>query len=128
MKNSVFDKEIMKRVQHYVVNQEGYKDPGLTLSKLTQELQINRSYLSKAINTVSGKRFTQWLNEYRIYEAIHIMSDEAYECESLEGIAFDIGYNNHTSFYRSFKKIMKISPSDFRNKMRERLPYKNNNL
>jgi AraC-like DNA-binding protein len=37
---------------------------------------------------------------------------------SLEGIAFEVGFNDRRSFYNAFKKQNGLSPSEFRNSLR----------
>lgn len=108
------ERGIMKQVFNFVVVEEGFKDPDLTLLSLAGKLNINRSYLSRAINSVTGKSFTVWLNEYRIKEAIKLLSNNSQPKLSMDGLAFEIGFNNRTTFYRAFKKITGISPSNFK--------------
>lgn len=107
------ESELMNRVFQYVVTEKNYRNPGLTLNMLTTELSVNRTYLSQAINRVTGKTFIEWLNEYRIKEAIRLLSTPESEHYSFEGIALDTGFNSRVSFYRAFKKITGLSPSAY---------------
>ncbi|MDF9828993.1 helix-turn-helix domain-containing protein [Parabacteroides sp. PF5-6] len=90
----------------------------LTLDTLALRLKVNRSYLSKAINQSIGKKFTDYVNEYRIREAIHRLNDPLLQSQSLEGLAAECGFNDRISFYRVFKKITGLSPSEYRKNMR----------
>lgn len=107
------ENELMNRVFNYVVEQKNYRNPLLTLNVLSTELSVNRTYLSRAINRVTGKTFVEWLNEYRIKEAIRLLSAKEADQYSFEGIAMDTGFNNRVSFYRVFKKITGLSPSAY---------------
>ncbi len=108
------EKYVMTLIIKYVVEEEGFRDTDLTLNYLSYKLAINRTYLSKAINKLTGKSFTNWLNEYRIKEAIKRLSDPSMDKLSMDALSYDIGFNNRTTFYRSFKKITGISPSNFK--------------
>ncbi|MFT4224367.1 helix-turn-helix domain-containing protein [Dysgonomonas sp.] len=46
---------------------------------------------------------------------IKLLSSEKPDIISIDAIALEVGFNNRTSFYQSFKKITGLSPSDFRN-------------
>lgn len=104
------DRVIMKKVVQYVIDEKHYKDPELSLTLLTKELSINRSYVSKAINSITGSTFSEWLNEYRIKEAIRILSASPTPTHSIDEILYEAGYISRSSFYRSFKKITGLSP------------------
>lgn len=109
------DRLVMKKVYEVVVKEKVYKDLDLSLDSLSKKMDVNRNYLSKAINRTTGKNFNTYINEYRVKEAINILSSEKSDVISIDAIAFEVGFNNRTSFYQSFKKITGLSPSDFRN-------------
>jgi AraC-like DNA-binding protein len=106
---------LMKQVYELVSKDKIFKNSDLTLDLMAKQMNINRNYLSKAINQITGKNFNTYINEYRVKEAIKILSDKKSDVLSIDAIAFDVGFNNRTSFYQSFKKITGLSPSDFRN-------------
>jgi AraC-like DNA-binding protein len=104
------DNEIVKQVHEWMLN-GAFKDSELTLDLLSKKMQINRNSLSRAVNTVTGKNFNMFVNEYRIKEALRIISknrniyvDELYE---------RVGFRSRTSFYRSFRQITGLSPRRF---------------
>ena len=119
------DVALMKQVHELVVKDKIYKDMELTLDALAKRMSVNRNYLSKAINKTTNKNFNTYINEYRVKEAIKILSSKKADLMSIDAIAFDAGFNNRTSFYQSFKKITGLSPSDFRdNKPTDKEPVK----
>lgn len=111
----VEDVKLMQQVYDLIKTEKIFKDLDLTLDSLSKQMNINRNYLSKAINKTTGKNFNSYINEYRIKEAIKIMSDEKSDLISLDAIALEVGFSNRTSFYQSFKKVTGLTPSDFRN-------------
>lgn len=110
----VEDVKLMQQVYDLIKKEKIFKDLDLTLDSLSKQMNINRNYLSKAINKITGKNFNSYINEYRIKEAIKIMSDEKSDLISLDAIALEVGFSNRTSFYQSFKKVTGLTPSDFR--------------
>lgn len=109
------DIALMKQVNELISKDKIFKNSDLTLDSMAKHMNINRNYLSKAINQTTGKNFNTYINEYRVKEAINILSNKKSDVISIDAIAFDVGFNNRTSFYQSFKKITGLSPSDFRN-------------
>ena len=108
------DKEIMATVEKHIAEGELYKRPDLTLDILATETGINRYHLSTVLNRCTGKNFSAYVNEYRIKEAIRILSAPDSAKLTIDAVAYDSGFNDRTSFYRSFKKITGLSPGDFR--------------
>lgn len=109
------DLALMEKVRILIEEDEIYKDLDLTLDMLAKNLNVNRNYLSKAINKITGKNFNTYINEYRVKEAIKILSDKRSDVISIDAIALEVGFNNRISFYQAFKKLTGLSPSEFRN-------------
>lgn len=108
------DKIIMETVEKTIAKKELYKRTDLSLDILAAETGINRYYISLAMNRCSGKNFNGYINEYRVKEAIRIMSDTLNKNLTVDAIAFDAGFNDRQSFHRVFKKKTGLSPGDFR--------------
>ena len=81
-------------------------------------MNVNRNYLSHAVNCCTGKSFTTYMNELRIKEAILLLSDSK-AIFTLEGIALETGFNDRKTFYTAFKKITGLSPSEFRDNLQK---------
>ena len=108
------DLAVMSRIFSVVVGQKLYTSPGFNLEILSEHLGINRKYLSKAINSATGKNFNTYINEYRIKEAIRLLSDPENKFLSVDDIGIRVGFSNRSSFYESFRKMTGISPSQFK--------------
>lgn len=108
------DIRVMQQIQDYVIVKKNYLDAELSLEKMSKELNINRTYLSSAINNVMGKNFNAYVNEYRISEAIRMFNDPACDDLPIDSIYLSSGFNNKRSFYIYFKKITGIPPGEYR--------------
>lgn len=109
------DLEIMRIIDKEILEKRLFQNPDISLDALASELSINKYNLSKIINQTTGKNFNTFINEYRIKEAIKLLSDQKHDHLSIDGIAEECGFANRVSFYRSFKKETGISPSNFKN-------------
>lgn len=107
-------------IQHYLAMLEEYmkmKKPylnnQLTLYQLALEINILPHHLSRLINEYHKQNFFDFINQYRVNEFIHRLSDPQFRNYSFIAIAFDCGFNSKTTFNRCFKKITGSTPSKF---------------
>ncbi|WP_295935947.1 helix-turn-helix domain-containing protein [uncultured Alistipes sp.] len=109
------DQILVERINRIMQEEKPYTDPGLTLTELATRLEVNRSYISAAVNKMTGKNVSNFINDYRVAEAVRIMSDPKTANYTIDHIAFLAGFSDRVSFYRVFKKTTGITPSSFRN-------------
>lgn len=92
-----------------------FLDSSLTLDVLADRLNLSRHHTSQLINEYFEMNFFEFVNNYRIDEAIQLLQDEKNDL-NINQIIYATGFNNRTSFYNAFKKKTGISPSSYRNK------------
>lgn len=78
---------------------------------LTTELGVSESYLMRIFKTHVGITMLDYLNRYRIYQAMSLLQsgDKHYE------IAHKVGFSDYKSFSYHFKKYLKMSPREYVN-------------
>ena len=91
-----------------------YTDPKLNRDKMAELLNTNRTYLSNIIKEKSGMSYLQFVNSYRINEAVRILSDHDKIDYPLKQIWSDLGFNSPTTFYKLFQQAVGITPSVYR--------------
>lgn len=93
---------------------EIYRDPDLSVRKLSARLLQPEYLISRAVNIHFGKRFPEVLNQYRIEHAVKLIRSGKHDHLSTEGIAYESGYKSLSAFYRSFKYLKGITPAKYR--------------
>lgn len=103
--------ELKSKLVLFEVNKD-FLHQNITIDGLAKDLGTNRDYLSKSVNELKGKNFSQYLNELRInYIVEELKSNEKLRKYTISAIAEDIGFNNSESFSNAFKKITGTLPS-----------------
>ncbi|WP_374108005.1 helix-turn-helix domain-containing protein [Tenacibaculum aquimarinum] len=80
-----------------------------------KKLNIRPQLLSQFLNNNLSKSFSQFINEYRIEEAKHLL--KTHPNLKIEIIAEKCGFNSNSTFYTAFKKVTSTTPAKYiRNK------------
>ncbi|WP_312397396.1 helix-turn-helix transcriptional regulator [Chryseobacterium sp.] len=114
-KTEILDQEIFNKIENFMEEKQLYKDPNFNISKLSAELNINSSYISKAIRQNNFPNFNNYLNTYRINYVKKLMKENDLEKITLMYIYTEAGFSNQSTFNRVFKQIEKITPSEYLN-------------
>lgn len=104
------------KLEQYMQKEKPYKQKVVHLNDVAKTLDIHPNYLSQAVNQLSGNKFFDYLNQYRIDEAKKMLKDPAYDKHNLMGIGFEAGFNSKSSFYAVFKKNTGMTPAQYRKK------------
>jgi len=84
----------------------------LSLQQVSQELEINPSYLSREFSKYfENLSFGDYIRKLRIEKATHLLEATSYP---LTEIAYLTGFSDQSHFNRIFKKQMGMTASDYR--------------
>ena len=106
--------ELYEKILNIVVIQKRYRDKDFSAKELAKELGTNTRYISAVINSRFNTNFSCLINEFRIKEALHRMTDKRYLDLTIEEIGTLVGFANRQSFYASFYRIMGETPNGYR--------------
>ena len=106
--------EIYERILNIIVIEKRYRDKDFAAKELAEEVNTNTRYISAVINSRFNTNFSCLVNEYRIKEAMHRMTDKRYADLTIEEIGTLVGFANRQSFYASFYRVMGETPNSYR--------------
>lgn len=111
---------ILVRIEQTMEKDKAFCDPNFSLSRLSEIVESNQTYVSQIINETYGKNFSDFLNDYRTREACERLLDtENYGNYTISGIAADVGYKAQSTFIRAFKKSTGLPPSVYQKMARQ---------
>ncbi len=100
-------------------NERLYTEPQLTREKTAERLGTNRTYLTRVIKEKTGMSYLQYINSYRINEALKILSDRDKVNYPLKQIWADLGFSSSSTFFKVFQQTVGMTPSIYRKQFLE---------
>ena len=99
--------------EHYIDEKKPFLYPELHINDLAGQLNMQPYRLSRILNSYYRTNFYDFIGSLRIEEfKKRIKSGEHLKYPILQ-VAYDCGFNSKSSFYRAFKNITGIKPSEY---------------
>ncbi|WNS46194.1 helix-turn-helix domain-containing protein [Paenibacillus sp. MMS20-IR301] len=83
----------------------------VTSNDMAEYLHLNASYFSRYFKKLSGSNFTDYVNQYKMNLAISML---ARPHETVENVAYTLGFSDRAYFSKVFKKYSGKNPSEFK--------------
>ena len=106
------DDLLMQRITQLMEEKQLFKNPDLKVSDIAFELNTNSRYVSDCIKRFKGCSFIQYVNGCRIEHAKQLM--RKLPEQKISSIYLDSGFTNDSSFFRIFKQITGMTPSEWK--------------
>lgn len=82
----------------------------LGIELISEELGVSASYLSRKFKEVTGQTFLDFLNRYRVRQAVRLLQTQRYRVSE---ISEAVGFTDYKHFCSVFKKYTMKSPTKF---------------
>ena len=105
---------LLAHVDEKIVEKELYKIPNLSLTQLAQEVALTPRELSSAINKVSKRNFSDFINAYRVREIARLLDSENAKNINLLDVLFQVGFNSKSACNAMVKREFACTPSEYR--------------
>jgi len=97
-------------VLHCIQYIEANCSENITLDEMARYSAVSKSSLCKLFPEITGCTFNQYLHKCRIEKACEYIK-QGYKITAIYGLC---GYNDFSTFYRNFKRIMGVSPQKYK--------------
>ncbi len=101
---------IVEKIRSKMVEEQLFKNPELTVSDLSEAIDVKSYLVTKAIAQIMDTKFTDYVNELRFQEVKSLLASPEHEKYTLLSLAFEAGFNSKASFNRTVKKLTGQSP------------------
>ncbi|UQZ84176.1 HTH-type transcriptional regulator YesS [Paenibacillus konkukensis] len=105
---------------HHLVNEirryieDNYANPDLSLNLISDQFNVNAKYSSQLFKEAYGMKFVDFLMNLRMEQAKRLLLQTELP---LQDISEKVGYTHSISFGRTFKKVVGVTPGDYRKYM-----------
>jgi AraC-like DNA-binding protein len=106
-KNRILDKI------HIQLEEKYYLNPSASLPDFAKKVNFSPNHVSQVINEKLGLTFLELINKNRIDEAKKMILDPELN-ETVEGIAYSVGFNSKSTFHSAFKRFTGQTPSEYK--------------
>lgn len=100
---------IIDKAKEYINNH--FFESNISLETIANYVNISPSYFSSIFSQETGETFIDYLTKIRIKKAMELLKTTTQKCSE---IGYSIGYNNPHYFSYLFKKIVGVTPKEFR--------------
>jgi len=112
-KRSGKQEEIIRKINEII--EDRYGDPVLSLNFIADELNMSTYHISRVYRQLNQHTIVDAINQVRMKHAKQMLSQTEM---SVADIATKTGYTSSSYFHRMFKKIYGVTPSEYRNAVR----------
>lgn len=109
--NTEYENNIVWKIKQYI--KENYRDQQLSLSEISDFLNLNISYISIVFKEEAGTSINRYITSYRISKAKELLLKHDLR---IKDIACMVGFQNANYFAKVFKKAEGIQPKEYRTK------------
>lgn len=109
--NQTSSSSLIDAIQQLITQKEILEDSNLTIANFSEKLNEPVHKISKIINVNFEKNFYDLINQERINYAKTILKEN--QNYTIEGVAYQAGFNSRATFYRAFKKYTNQTPSEY---------------
>ncbi|MBR1569221.1 MAG: AraC family transcriptional regulator [Bacteroidales bacterium] len=103
--------ELMDRITRQMEEDRLFLKKGLSKDDLARAVYSNSRYISDCINRKAGCSFTDYVNDYRIRYARHLLYENP--DMRLADISEESGFSSQVTFYRNFKARTGQTPGEW---------------
>jgi AraC-like DNA-binding protein len=107
------DKQQVVRLNQIFEYKMLYTRPKLTVAEVAEELNLPVKYVSYLVGAYCGNNFNDFVNKFRVKEAIRRINEPSESHKTLLGIALDSGFSSKSAFNQVFKQHTGKTPSEY---------------
>lgn len=93
---------------------DNYANPEVYGIYVANQFGISEKYLYTFFKEQTGMNFAEYLEQLRLKQSLVLLENTRF---SISEIAQKVGFNSSNTFYKAFKRVYSISPSNYRSQL-----------
>lgn len=106
-------KRLTEKLKKVMREEKPYTNPELKIADLASIIGVPSYTLSYLFNQYLKRNYYDYINDYRIAEFKSLVSKGEHTRYTLNALMELCGFSSRTSFFRYFKKVNGITPSEY---------------
>lgn len=107
--SNVLDKELLRKATDVI--ERRISDFNFNSEKLSEEISVSRSQLSRKLKAITGKSAGEFIRSIKMKKAAQMILENRF---GITQIALEVGFSSPGQFTKAFKKYFGCLPSEFR--------------
>jgi AraC-like DNA-binding protein len=108
-------KQLFNDIQDYI---KWNRNTEIKVSEIAEHFGYNKKYISSLFSSIAGLTLKQYIMQEKIELAKYLLCDTN---SNISEIAYQSGFNDSHNFMKIFKKIVGLTPTQYRNAYASRL-------
>jgi len=104
-----YDEQFMEKVMAYM--EEQMDNAELTIDEFAEQLMLSRTIFYRKLKSIIGLTPVDFIREIRIKRAVQLIDSDEY---NFSQVAYMTGFNDPKYFSKCFKKVIGITPSEYK--------------
>ncbi|MBX4260967.1 AraC family transcriptional regulator [Clostridium estertheticum] len=113
--SSLKRKQFFNDIQDYI---KWNRTNAIKVSEIAEHFGYNKRYISSLFSTIANVSLKQYIMQEKIELAKYLLCDTN---DNVSEIAYQLGYNDSHNFMKGFKKLVGLTPTQYRNAYSTRL-------
>jgi len=105
--------KLKEELEIIMMDKKPYLNQKLLKSQLAEMMGVSNPEMARLLNERIGMSYFEFINYYRIKEFIELAKTDKAKSMSLFGLAQESGFYSKTTFNKSFKLLMGVTPSAY---------------
>lgn len=106
-----YDEQFMEKVMEFM--EEQMDNTELTIDEFAEKLMLSRTIFYRKLKSIIGLTPVDFIREIRIKRAVQLIDSGEY---NFSQVAYMTGFNDPKYFSKCFKKVIGITPSEYKEK------------
>jgi len=114
--------DLFANLSGFMEKEKPFVKPQLTIKELSELSGIPAASLSQAINSITGKSVTDYINTYRVNGLKEKLDDPRNKNYKIMVLAEECGFVSKTTLIRIFRQQTGMTPGEYQNRIRKGTP------